>query len=242
MENYKSLTEFLNKGRNENYRRIANNTYVEKKDNLISIRLHETKIITYYSDGKIKLNSGGWKTVTTKQRLNNFTNFAIYQEKSTWYFCITNNEKENRYYFKDNMEIDKAGKITGTELVSPEKEKENNKLVKQVNIYTKKYIKAFINNEIKKPSSKDCLYCRANLPGNNHILLHMQENYFVPSLLKNAIELKPVSIIVNDLIYNTWINNKIINKEDDKWIISIFEFQVLSSLRKYIKYNLGLAS
>jgi len=131
MENYKSLTEFLNKGRNENYRKIANNTYAEKEKNLISIRLHETKIITYYSDGKIKLNSGGWQTVTTKQRLNDFTSFAIYQKKSIWYFCINNKyEKENIYYFKDNMEIDKAGKITGAELVNPEKEKENKKLVK----------------------------------------------------------------------------------------------------------------
>ena len=131
MENYKSLTEFLNKGRNENYRRIANNTYVEKESTIISIRLHETNIITYYPDGKIKLNSGGWQTVTTKQRLNDFTSFAIYQKKSIWYFCINNKyEKENIYYFKDGMEIDKTGNVNGALLVNPEKEKENKKLVK----------------------------------------------------------------------------------------------------------------
>ena len=241
MENYESLTEFLNKGRNKNYRRIANNTYVEKEKNLISIRLHETKIITYYSDGKIKLNSGGWKTVTTKQRLNNFTNFAIYQEKSTWYFCITNNEKENRYYFKDNMEIDKVGNVTGALLVNPEKEKENKKLVKQVNIYIKKYIQAFLNNEIKKPGPGDCFFCQIKTIEPSHVIEHMKENYFVPSLLKNAIEHNPVAPVIESFIYQVWID-KVINKEDDKWIISIFEFQVLSSLRKYIKYNLGLAS
>ena len=115
-------------------------------------------------------------------------------------------------------------------------------LTEFLNSYSRKYIQAFLNNEIKKPGPGDCFFCQIKTIEPSHVIEHMKENYFVPSLLKNAIEFKPVSIIVNDLIYNTWINNKIINKEDDKWIISIFKFQVLSSLRKYIKYNLGLAS
>jgi len=35
------------------------------------IRLHLTDIVTFRPDGTIMLNSGGWKTITTKTRMNN---------------------------------------------------------------------------------------------------------------------------------------------------------------------------
>ena len=38
----------------------------------IGIILHSTRIITFYEGGGFMVNSGGWKTVTTKQRLNQF--------------------------------------------------------------------------------------------------------------------------------------------------------------------------
>lgn len=51
---------------------IANNTLrVEYLDGRKSIRLHTTDIVTE-KDGVITLNSGGWKSVTTKDRINGY--------------------------------------------------------------------------------------------------------------------------------------------------------------------------
>ena len=65
-------------------RKIANNTYLIKRGENFAIRLHNTDIITITPDGWI-LNSGGFRTRTTKQRINDFTNARVYQEKFEWF-------------------------------------------------------------------------------------------------------------------------------------------------------------
>ena len=52
---------------------IANNTveYI-KPDGTKVIRLHHTDILEFPPRGGVIFNSGGWKTVTTKSRMNEF--------------------------------------------------------------------------------------------------------------------------------------------------------------------------
>lgn len=53
-----------------------------------AIRLHSTDIVTFYKDGSVKLDSGGWQTVTTKARMNEILQpmgITIDQKKSVWY-------------------------------------------------------------------------------------------------------------------------------------------------------------
>lgn len=54
--------------------------------NAIGVILHSTRIITFYENGGFMLNSGGWQTVTTKQRLNQFMpdGWRISQEDYEW--------------------------------------------------------------------------------------------------------------------------------------------------------------
>jgi hypothetical protein len=54
-------------------RKIANNTtLVRLADDRICVRLHRTVVVEFRADGTTRLDSGGWRTVTTKERLNRY--------------------------------------------------------------------------------------------------------------------------------------------------------------------------
>ncbi len=66
--------------------KLAGNTYLEpREDGSIAVRYYATDIVTYYKNGSIKLNNGGWRTVTTKERMSAFTPFSISQKKYEWF-------------------------------------------------------------------------------------------------------------------------------------------------------------
>lgn len=74
-------------GRCRNSRKLANNTYAIRFvslpfDGAIAIRFHHTDILTFRPDGSVMINTGGWETVTTKERLNRYLpNYGIYSHR-----------------------------------------------------------------------------------------------------------------------------------------------------------------
>ena len=51
---------------------------------------HSTAIVGCYTDGTIRLNSGGWRTFTTKNAMNQASNqydlgFGVYQRNFDWF-------------------------------------------------------------------------------------------------------------------------------------------------------------
>jgi hypothetical protein len=87
---------------NRNKKKIANNTYLIRLDtDTIGIRLHSTDIVTILRDGKYVLNSGGYRTRTTKDRMNQYIPGMISQRKNVWY--IRQYMKEAEY--QDGMII-----------------------------------------------------------------------------------------------------------------------------------------
>jgi len=87
---------------------VAKNTlYIEYLDGCKAIRLHDTDIITQKSNGNIVLNSGGFKTPTTKERLNrrsypiNINCPGIYQKNYQW-FVGENSVFYNGITFNEN--------------------------------------------------------------------------------------------------------------------------------------------
>ena len=91
-------------------RKIGNNTYVERIDaDTIGIRLHYTVIVSYTSDGRIILNSGGYRTTTTKGRMNEVLpqNTRISQKSYEW-FITTPGKFGGKMVvpFEDGAEID----------------------------------------------------------------------------------------------------------------------------------------
>lgn len=54
-------------------RRLATNTYMERSHvgrDAIDVRYHSTVIVRYHRSGGTQLFTGGWRTVTTRQRIN----------------------------------------------------------------------------------------------------------------------------------------------------------------------------
>lgn len=57
-------------------RKIANNTYCQRRSgryqDCFAIKLHDTDIVTFHWDDAITLDSGGWLTDTTRERMNRY--------------------------------------------------------------------------------------------------------------------------------------------------------------------------
>lgn len=80
-----------------NQRKIGNNTYAYiEHDGSVSIELHGTKVVVFYPNGLVKLNSGGYHTQTTKKRINKYSPVRVYQENFEWFLS-------DGTPFEDNM-------------------------------------------------------------------------------------------------------------------------------------------
>ena len=76
-------------------RKLGNNTVLRwsedepgRERDWYAIRLHDTDVVTFYADGTIQLDSGGWKTVTTKDRMNKIlqpNGYTLYQQDFEWF-------------------------------------------------------------------------------------------------------------------------------------------------------------
>ena len=96
MRTYKELKE-LSQTRK---RKLGNNTYlVVRNDGGFGVRLHNTEVVVHYED-RIVLDSGGYQTVTTKERMNKYTPFNIYQKNFKWFV--------NGKPYQDNMILEVA--------------------------------------------------------------------------------------------------------------------------------------
>lgn len=88
--------------RNKTSRKIGNNTYAEiLNDDTVAIKLHSTYVVKIRADGTYTLNSGGWQTLTTKDRINQYSPVRVYQRKFEWFVKINNKE----YPFMDGMVV-----------------------------------------------------------------------------------------------------------------------------------------
>ena len=181
-------------GRCYNSRKVANNTYLIRDGEDIAVRLHNTNVVTFKPNGDVVLDSGGWKTVTTKERMNRFMpHFGLYQEKGVWYvadgYCYgcTDETAHVKVAYADGMTIHADGSITGTGKFTPKADKETKKAVKA-------FAKLCANSiPLEKPSDADCWYCYMWDNGDpnsshEHIDSHIEEGYVVPSLVYRALE------------------------------------------------------
>ncbi len=68
-------------------RKVGNNTYSWSRNGHTFIRLHRTDIVQIAPDGAITLDSNGWRTVTTKARMNEYlpAGVGVRQERGEWF-------------------------------------------------------------------------------------------------------------------------------------------------------------
>lgn len=194
---------------------LANNTveyFIEEDINKRIIRLHDTDILVFelekdrgHEHDLVYIYTDGWKTPTTKDRLNNFgKGFFIWQENRRWYIS---DKMGNKSLFYEGACI-QNGCLTRIE----EKDSRTDKLEKLINKYCAKIGKL---DKIPMPDQGDCWYClgEAKLSDNLNqaeygvlhsdgsyeskdweatedscLLSHLEEGYIHGSLIFNALK------------------------------------------------------
>ena len=238
-------------------RKLENNTYLERRgENIIAVKLHGTDVVTLHSDGRTVLNSGGWRTITTKDRINKYHgdiggfHVHLVQEKSQWFVVVLNAaydwDTAKRYIFKDGFTFSATGDVLDGEAVTEDSAKAERKLKRDVNRFVAEYMAELDAGNVPAPGPGDCFGC-AIFPNKDagHVLSHIKENYFVPSLLIRAIEKFPVSDAAKSwYLASFWDEStderkKLLAREAGR---VIGRRQLRRSLRRYIQRSIGLAA
>jgi hypothetical protein len=211
---YREAADLLATARNADAGKpLANNTRLFKRGDDYVIRLHSTDIVLIHADGTYTLDSGGWRTLTTKSRMNDYTPATIAQERGIWY--VRNGSWDDpAAMYEDGMKVDANGAPLNP--VSADKVKATEKAGRKLSRMVSKFIKGFLadlaENGLRNPSGGDCWGCyfaaspgrvttgsldangtltnttgKADPMGVDHLLSHMKERYYVPSLLWVAV-------------------------------------------------------
>lgn len=217
--------------------KIAWYTWLERRpDGSIAVRYHATDVVTYLPNGSFRLESGGWRTSTTKVRMQEYAPVSLYSERGIWYLRPNGKWPKFNYPewddpdrgakiavhhaeiesitvpYRDGMEVGPRGGVYGGG--SKARVKAEVKDRKRINAFARAFGVALVTGEIPVPSGADCWLCmmfdavdnkatpnnfnsyagsrsRQGLKphsDNSHLWSHIEEGYFVPTLLVNALE------------------------------------------------------
>ena len=95
INNITQAAELIQGGQpNKTTRKLGNNTYGRIEGDSVAIRLHSTDVVTFTTDNKVILDTGGWSTVTTKARMNQYlpTGYGVYQHDYEWFIALPDGE------------------------------------------------------------------------------------------------------------------------------------------------------
>lgn len=178
-------------GRNKDRKVLGNNTTLERRDNgTIAVHLHNTDVVTFYPDNRVSLTSGGFQTVTTKDRLNNYSGHRVYSVNGVWLV--------DGIPFHDGITFGPRGGKPENAANPKTVNKAKKSLDKKVRAYIQGYCQNALQNGLEAPGNGDCWACLFTADtisdlattepmGMDHLLSHMEEKYYVPSLLWKAI-------------------------------------------------------
>lgn len=87
-------------------KRLENNTHLVKLDEeTYGVKFHKTVVVQIHHDGHYTLNSGGYSTPTTKERIRKYSPARLFQKKHIWYLGGENSVHE----FRDGIRIGRSG-------------------------------------------------------------------------------------------------------------------------------------
>lgn len=184
-------------------RKIANNTFKYMRPGGAEvIRLHRTDIIIKQPDGRTVLNTGGWQTATTKDRINALSGFRVYSDRGQW---IVSDGAGTRIPFHDGMTLPDDFNTPTAALA--ERTREHRRLARDIS----KFVAGIDKLEsLPMPDASDCWYCAMfqaenprqrgcqhvgvareqgqseNNQDYSHLREHIAENYLHGSLIVNA--------------------------------------------------------
>lgn len=229
--------------------KIAGRTYAHaREDGSVEVVLYETTIVKYAKNGSIVLNSGGHRTRTTKGMINMLLpkSWYVTTDGGVWSLCNGKGRYEAPavvYPFADGITIHKNQKVTGSPPL-----KKVLAFKSAVRTYVEGYVTALLDGEIPAPSSADCWICGLAMPpafGDPHVRLHVEERYYVPSLIVRACEAAyngKIGYTERAVFAHLWGGGT----QDDAaaaWFArekSYARKRLIQILRRYVKRHVGL--
>jgi hypothetical protein len=146
-------------------------------------KYHDTIIIEKSPDGIYTLNSGWYRTSTTKARMEDITKIRIRQDRGIWYAGNSSIIFYDGIRFKDGECVSEVREVDMKEI---------NRVKKLI----AKYVALITDDNIPFPDGGDCWYCMMQtdkgislgdaVPSCDHLWSHMEEGYMVGSLIINA--------------------------------------------------------
>lgn len=198
VQNYHEAARALAGGRSKTDRPVGNNTRLQRRsDTAIALRYHSTDIVVYHADGRVEMFSGGWRTYTTKERLNTYTPMIVYQTAGEWYVRsgLFNDDAATVHVFDEGITWHPDGSITGGLDITEATRKQDH--ARKVRRDVKAFIDSITPDDIirawENGTRGDCLFCQyvtsdGDPVGGDHLESHVEEHYFHASLAYQAVK------------------------------------------------------
>lgn len=183
-------------------RKIANNTYlIRREDGDFAIRLHNTQVVIYHADGTVTLDSGGFQSPTTKDRMNTYSPFRVDSVKGTWTVSPKDNWTNVIRYF-DGIRIAPDGALVNAPAedldAMAERDDETQRLIdRYMRGLTRERLQELVADARERGMNGDCWDCLMHTEEGvpmgdafgktDHLRSHLEERYYMLSLILNAL-------------------------------------------------------
>lgn len=165
------------------------------------VRLHDTDIVRLLhaeegSPQRYQVFAGDWRTNPTRDRINEYTGSRIGSWLGYWFIGFS-------HIFREGMILDPFGDPEPAFQTPPQEllvfREKTRVLDKAIATYCKGFVQSAVDaKELAFPDGGDCWSCSMRpvdkveargfeLMGTSHLIEHMIEKYYVPSLLLNAL-------------------------------------------------------
>lgn len=185
-KNFKDVEAMLT---SRGQKKIGNNTYLRRRDAVtISLQYHATDVVTFTPSGLI-LTSGGWRTVTTKERINwalESVGYRVSQDKGTW-FIVPLSCPDSKYTvaFHDGIRVSYRGTVRANSQKQNKETKRRALIMKLINVYLRDFAWDKCGD-----IGGDCWYCLTDWPdaakNTAHLESHLKDKYYMTSLVGDA--------------------------------------------------------
>lgn len=158
----------------------------------IAVRYHDTDVVTYLPDGRVELRTGGWKSQTTKRRMEDYSAAYVWSDNGIWYVKPRSEGSPwsgngTSYLFAEGVILHPDGTVTRAGTASDKLlELEYRAKVKK---YARRYFEKLKAGKMGGPGAGDCLMCQLERSNPDktmdadHVMSHVREGYLVPSLI-----------------------------------------------------------
>jgi hypothetical protein len=179
-------------------RLVARNTRLVRHEDHIGLRLHDTEVVKYHRNGDVSLDSGGWLTPVTKERMHRFTDAFVGSTKGRWHVTWGSRTVP----FANGMVLHPDGSVSG--IPSDEEVAAQDAANKAARDDIARFLKGITPARIVAAFDNmggDCILCRVG--DTSCLALHVEEDYLHGTLMMRALEAKGFNVsVMSGYIYH----------------------------------------